>query len=99
MCISHRWRASLYLHVCQHQSHEQRVKIRVPCPRSLGSQMPRGENAKSANLRFGERERNNVRGAAHGRLSENGIGIERPVVWRLCFWAVIEMQNNIRIDG
>lgn len=66
MCISHRWRASLYLHVCQHQSHEQRVKIRVPCPRSLGSQMPRGENAKSANLRFGERERNNVRGAAHG---------------------------------
>lgn len=20
-------------------------------------------------------------------------------VWRLCFWAVIEMQNNIRIDG
>ncbi len=26
-----------------------------------------------------------VRGAARGRLSENGIGIERPVVWRLCF--------------
>ncbi len=65
--------------------------------------MLQGGNANSANLHFGEEGRKNVRpnvrGAARGRLSENGIGIERPVVWRLCFWAVIEMQNNIRIDG
>lgn len=43
-----------------------------------------GGNAKSANLHFGEKGRKNVRpnvrGAARGRLSENGIGIERPVV-------------------